>query len=67
MGTAADNILTVSQVMWKQAPTGDGFICETCQNYSGGCVCALGYFITCVGANMKNCFSYKEERRKGEK
>lgn len=66
MGTALNRI-DVATVMHQQAPTGEEFLCSSCQNYKGGCVCALGYFITCVGANMENCFSYKEERRKGEK
>jgi hypothetical protein len=63
MGTVFNRI-DLSTVMQQQAPTGHGFYCETCQNYKGGCVCKLGYFIMCVGANTSNCLSYQEERRK---
>jgi len=38
----------------------DSFICEGCKFYRGACGCDKGVFIAFVGANMKECTSYRK-------
>ena len=39
------------------------FLCETCKNYKGSCICEKGVFIAFVGANIPLCHFYEQGKK----
>jgi hypothetical protein len=58
--TDAARVISLSEVVARQAPTYDGWICPDCKHHGGGLNCKKNVFISVVGANMKGCIFFKE-------
>lgn len=61
MGTGDKPFVKLEEVIARQLPTPDGWICPDCKRYGTGVNCKEGYFISAVGVNMKGCPSFKEK------
>jgi hypothetical protein len=53
----------LDEIMRSQYPTINGWICPKCRNHKGDLNCIKGVLICWVGANMKGCVYFIEERR----
>ena len=61
----SSSTMTLDQVIQRQAPTVDGWVCPGCRHHRGNLNCAKNMFISVVGANMSGCCGYEKERRNG--
>jgi len=60
-------ILTIQDAIIRQTPTYDGWICPRCNYHKGGINCSANVFITCEGANTKNCIWFSRKRSLAKK
>lgn len=51
---------SIEDALARQSPTIDGWICPKCVHHQGGLSCELNIFIAFVGANLLNCWGFKE-------
>lgn len=56
---------SIEEEIWRQSQNmgQQTFICATCRNYLGGCVCEKGIFIAFEGGNLYNCRLWEPSKR----
>jgi len=54
--------VNIQDVIARQTPTYDGWICPECKHHQGGINCSANVFIVCEGANTKNCMWFSRKR-----